>query len=553
MSDTAETHLQAGRVAEAIETFRGLLGTDPDNAVLRGRVAEAYWRAGNVERAFHHFQKAASLFIRFNDLPSAVRMLDLANRVSPNEPDILFRWAECLESLGQDRGLRPILGQLVQVARAQGDRRRLWALDRLVNLEPHNLELAVTRAAALAESGRLSEAVQSWRRLSPNLPRSHQDWPELIALTARYAKARPDCGAVLAQVLLTHQRAREALALLVPFYDEYPDHVEVLEAVVQALEMMEAGERVIFARLELLRIQTDRRLRPAALDGVAQLLRRYPTEPDVLRQCAETCKVFGLTSESSRLQYQLCQLHDRRNEPDTRDRVLAELLRDSPNHQGGLELAIAILAAAGRHNEAEALSQRLVKTGEGPVSTNGEAFDPDITMPPRANGIQTKTATIATMAEMATTLGNTQSASDTTAPENGRSESLWSDPSAVQLVDEDVIFSEPDNTVSADNTSSTDEPSNIRSTSNVWNPEEPTSRPDDHAAFEERTAVGTRARGRAPTEAASSASAASIPSGQWQDEPPTRIDRDLLPGGPAANHNAPQHHDRSVALRKRHD
>ena len=359
MLDAAESHMQAGRVAEAIDTFRALLSADPDNGALRGRVAEAYRRAGNVERAFHHFNKAATLFIRRSDLPEAIRMLEAANRISPNEPDILFRWAECLEQTGTIEGLHPILLQLIGVATAPGDRRRLWALDRLVQLEPDNFDLAISRAAVLCEVGRIDEGVPAWRHVSATLGRSRQDWAAMIARSAERCRARPDYATQLAHILLANRRPREALALLVPFYEEFPDDPDILETVIQALEGVDAREKILPARVDLLRAQIRRRLRGPALEGVAQLLRQHPTDPDVLTVCAEACRQFGLDSEGSRLRFQLCQLHDRRGDAEARDEVLTALLRDDPTHESALTMAIDVLKVAGRTEEARALMLQL--------------------------------------------------------------------------------------------------------------------------------------------------------------------------------------------------
>ncbi|MEL7368271.1 MAG: hypothetical protein AAFN74_05120, partial [Myxococcota bacterium] len=128
---------------------------------------------------------------------------------------------------------------------------------------------------------------------------------------------------------------------------------------------MQAWEKLKAAQLELLRGQTNRRMRGTALQNVAQLLRAYPTDPLVLRTCANTCQAFSLQQEAARLRFQLCQLHDRRDELDARDNVLTELLRDDPRHIGGLRLAISVLKDGGRTEEAAALSVQLKEVLRG--------------------------------------------------------------------------------------------------------------------------------------------------------------------------------------------
>ncbi len=358
MLDAAEAHLRAGRVAEAIDVFRALLSANPDDVVLRGRVADAYRRAGNVERAFHHFHRAAALCVKANDLPGAVRMLEAADTVSPNEPEVLFRWAECLELLGHAEGLRPLLYRLVRAAGGSGDRRRLWALNRLVTIEPDNVDLAVAQARALAEAGRVDDAVDRWQNLGPALGCAQLDWVVHLRATAQTTD-RADLGTTLARILLAHQRPRDAVAVLVPFYERTPDHVALLETVGTALEAMQAWDKVVPARLELLRAMIAGRKRAPALELVAGLLQTYPTDPRVLQACAAACKAFGLTGESSRLLFQLCQLLDRNGETAARDQILTLLLEDDPRHEGALEMAIVVLEGAGRASEAQVVREQL--------------------------------------------------------------------------------------------------------------------------------------------------------------------------------------------------
>lgn len=428
MLDAAEAHLEAGRVAEAIDAFRALLSANPDNGFLRARVAEAYRRAGNLERAFHHFQKAATLFIRASDLPTAIKMFEAANYISPNEPEVLFRWAECLEQLGRFEALQPILRQLVEAAGASGDRRRVWALERLVALAPDDIELSVARASALGEAGRIIEAADAWRRLSPTLGQSRQDWVSMIIRAGQRAMNRADIGTTLAHVLMANRRHRDALTLLIPFYDDYSDHVDVLKTVVEALEGVEAWDKALTARLELLAAMDKRRLRGPALEMVAQLLRSHPTAPEVLRLCANTCQSFGLTGEASRLRFQLCQLHERRAEPEARDRVLSALLRDDPRHEGGLAMAIAVLTAAGRADEAVMLSHQLAD-----VRGLGAADLPDVEV------VEALAEPVAPTKPMTP---RTMTPVDPT--HRGESEYAWDDASALSLGDDDVLFSRTD-------------------------------------------------------------------------------------------------------------
>src|SRR5687767_12997302 len=176
----ADELLRKGKYAQAIEVLRELLSTKPENGELRARVGEAYRLAGNLERAFHHFNKGAHILQRAGDIMGACRMLKSANTVSPNEPDILFRMAECLKSLESHADLDAVLHQLIGVARGSGDRRRLWALEELSQRHPKDLELLVQYAAALGEAGRIDDAVTAWKRVSAHVEARGVDFVPML-------------------------------------------------------------------------------------------------------------------------------------------------------------------------------------------------------------------------------------------------------------------------------------------------------------------------------------------------------------------------------------
>ncbi len=359
--ERAEELLRQGRYADAVDRFRELLSHDPERAELRGRVAEAYRLAGNPERAFHHFHKASSLFVRQHNLLGAARMLEAANQVSPNEPDVLYRLAEVLKSLGKERALRSVLKNLVKAASAPGDRRRLWALDELVQLAPNDFDSQVDRAKALLEVGRVREAVIIWKQVSDHLAARGVDFAPWLQRAAETEPDRLEVGVNLCQILLKHQRHREALALLVPYYEKFPDDVDLLTGLVVALKGLGAKEKILPAQLELLKARTRSGQRTEALEELRQLLQAHPRDPRVLEVSAHACAAFGLTGEACRLWFDLATLYDQHAMAKERDRVVLRVLETKPDHEGALSLGARVLRNAGRAEEAASLEARLAE------------------------------------------------------------------------------------------------------------------------------------------------------------------------------------------------
>src|SRR5205823_14193178 len=139
---------------------------EPENPELRARCGEAYRLSGSAERAFHHDNKGAAIYGRLGDALNALRLLIFANSLSPNEPDILFRMAECKKALYDTRDLENILRQLIAVARGTGECRGLGAVEVLCAVLSDDVELHVKRAEVLTEAPRIEDAIAAWKLVS---------------------------------------------------------------------------------------------------------------------------------------------------------------------------------------------------------------------------------------------------------------------------------------------------------------------------------------------------------------------------------------------------
>jgi Flp pilus assembly protein TadD len=286
-------------------------------------------------------------------------MLRAANAVSPNEPDILFRMAECLKTLEIQHELEGVLRQLIAVARASGDRRRLWALEELVARYPKDLEILVQLASALGEAGRIDDAVTAWKRVSAHVEVLGIDFVPMLRKAAEIAIERSDVGVDLADILLIARRPRDALSLLVPFYEKFPEDIGVLGALVRALEQLGALDKVIPARIELIKTRVKRGHRELAFQEVARLMELAPEDPLALEVSAHTFAAFGFKGDATKLWRRLAKLHEQHGRIAERDRAIMMMLKMNPDDPEALALGARSLYDAGRIKEADALSRRL--------------------------------------------------------------------------------------------------------------------------------------------------------------------------------------------------
>ncbi|MBI2378831.1 MAG: tetratricopeptide repeat protein [Deltaproteobacteria bacterium] len=359
----AAEHLKKSRFSQAIELYRQLLSDNPENPELRAELAEAYRRSNNAERAFHHFNRAAALYNLHARPELELKMLDAAMGVSPKEPDILFRRAECLRALGRTDLLRAALHEVIDQAKSKGDRRRLWALEQLHASMPDDPLIAFRRAEALAEADRVDEAVHAFKHISARFGPRTPDFVRLLKRAAEVGTNRPDIGADIAAILLSHGYARESLATLVPFYERFADDIRILEVLLAILRGLGAVEKVLPARIELLKARAKVTGSPENTSlGLAEaeaLMADSADDAIVLEIVAHAFAAFGTSGRALEAWRRMARAADRTGQPAERDRAVLSILRADQDDEEALEMGRQSLMDAGRESEAQAFEKRL--------------------------------------------------------------------------------------------------------------------------------------------------------------------------------------------------
>lgn len=357
--EEAASYVRRADYARAIDVYRSVLSVDPENADVRADLADAYFRSGNRERAFHHYHKAAALYMNRAATERALSMLQSANGVSPNEPDILFRTAECLKTLGRTDALHEPLLALVKAARAKGDRRRLWALEELTRLYPDEVELASQYADALAEAGRLGEAVHLYKQVAACYPSGSSDFLEVLERARAASQDQLELGVEVAKFALANGLAKEALSILVPYYEERPEHVPVLETLLAALTGIGAHDKIVPARIELIKARVRLNQRPQGLHDVGELVAAAPRHPQALEVAAHAYSFFGEAEQAKEVWRELLRVAEQTGLRAECDRAVLAILKVDPDDEEALVVGARSLRDSGRLNEAVALESRL--------------------------------------------------------------------------------------------------------------------------------------------------------------------------------------------------
>lgn len=356
--DAAERLLESGQHHEAVERFRALIAQTPDDPALRGRLAEAYRQAGNVDRAFHHYDQAARTLSAMGMDGLAADFLERCDELVPQQPEIIFRRAKALERLERGDELERVCERLVEAARASGDRRRSWALERLHARRPDDPDIALARARFLLEAGQSDEAAEVFRSLVA--ARAGAGLPSEVERELREAaRAHPELARPLAEAALAAGDPRAAVAHLVPLHERDPESAPTLRLIVRALEQLGAHDKLRTARIELVKAETRAGKNPEVLPVIGRLLSDAPRDPEAVEVAAHALMVLERGAEAAKLWARLVELHHVGNRSVDRDRAILQLLRAAPEDASALRAAARVLRATGRDAEADALDARI--------------------------------------------------------------------------------------------------------------------------------------------------------------------------------------------------
>ncbi len=245
----AQVRAASNLAAGIVQLERALERTRPERAEFRYDLAEAYWKAGNVERAFQNHERALRLNPRFLPALRSYGMeLSASSRQEKGE-EMLKRALELdpadartLHDLGMNYASREKRDLAVEMFR------------RALRSDPESPETQNALAAALYASGDHNGAKAAFReaiRAKPDYAMAHANLASLLAeegdpatadrhfkkavvLNPRYAKGRLDYGMFLAERRKLKDAARELRAAL----QIAPEDQQARQALAAVLEAM---------------------------------------------------------------------------------------------------------------------------------------------------------------------------------------------------------------------------------------------------------------------------------------------------------------------------
>ena len=359
----AEKSVAQGKIAQAIRQYQVILDNDPSDVSLLNTVGDLYIRDRNITEGLRQFHRLAEAYVREGFNVKAIAIYRKISKVDPNSIETLLKLADLYQLQGLSREARE---QYLQVAeffkrRNQTDR-VLEVLQKLVQLDPENLNFRGRVAAESEHAGKLAEAATAYLEMAEICLR-RDDQAAAEPHLKRAAELDPKNSKI--QIL----RARVAVAL------NQPEEAERIITSSPELQSDAAGKRILFDAY------IGTRKIPEAANLVLEVFHANPSDFAPISTVAWLLAEKGDVDEAYNLVARVADSQIKQNHTGPLLEVLHQIWTKAPNHIPTLELMhlvcekigdesnlLQVLEAighaheeAGRMEQAEAAYQKLTE------------------------------------------------------------------------------------------------------------------------------------------------------------------------------------------------
>lgn len=215
--ETAQKHLNAGKIPQAIEQYQQILNREPEDQVTLMTIGDLYVRAGDSRQALDYFEKLAQIFANDGFISKSIAIYKKIAKLVPDEIGPLERLAELYVQQGVMSEARPIYLQLAEAhLKANRSKQAVEVLRKLLELSPDNLRVQVRLAELYESIGQPQEAAATYLSAAQRLL-DKGEVKEAQRLAEKAAKAdAKNAGSVAlrARILAESGQTGEAIAML---------------------------------------------------------------------------------------------------------------------------------------------------------------------------------------------------------------------------------------------------------------------------------------------------------------------------------------------------
>lgn len=249
--------LAKNNVEKALKELQMIVREDPKDLRVRQKIAELLARQGNVAEAMREFQVVAEAYERGGFYPKAAAIYKQMLRFEPNS----MRWHLSLGEIYLQLALMSDAADHFNIVARHSEKNgtvqeRSDIYQKLLRLNPDNLEYAEKLADLYAKEGDAAAAADVWKALVPALE-GREDWENLTRVLERLSALKPE-DIELVQRLANHYLdrgdAKRALAKLQICFKANPQDTETLNLLADAFSDLGEKDKAVAVLKELAQI-----------------------------------------------------------------------------------------------------------------------------------------------------------------------------------------------------------------------------------------------------------------------------------------------------------
>jgi tetratricopeptide (TPR) repeat protein len=189
--ESAQKHLQSGKLDKALEDYRTVLKADPQDSNVLLKVGDLYLKQGKRDEAINSYLRVAQQFTRDGFDAKAVALYKQISRLDPKRHDVCVPLADLYARMGLVPDAIAALQTAADAAYRGGDKDgALELLRRMASLDPANTQSRLKVAELFAKEQRAGEAVAEYQAVADELERRGEQ-EERIKVLERLLAVEP--------------------------------------------------------------------------------------------------------------------------------------------------------------------------------------------------------------------------------------------------------------------------------------------------------------------------------------------------------------------------
>jgi tetratricopeptide (TPR) repeat protein len=269
---SAERYLKQSNLPAAIDAYKRIAEINSGDLTLINLIGDLSVRVGRIDDAIRYFQAVAEGYREKGFLQPAIAMNKKIYKLAPDKPETYIRLAQLYFDHGQINEAQQWYLSLVELYRGRGEIRSVLDIYELIaDMTPHEPRIWLKIAECCVDLGKNGSAHDAFLKAGRAFS-SERRFDEAINSYKNALQVKPDSRMalkLLSDRLVQDGRADEAISLLNSMLDREPLEMDII--VILGLAYLEIGMLVEAERTFNRMLQLD----PARCGYMLELVRRF--------------------------------------------------------------------------------------------------------------------------------------------------------------------------------------------------------------------------------------------------------------------------------------